>query len=204
MIKDNDIKNILSFLHLAEGLKIQKRNGETSLGNKESIADHSFRVALMTILFSPYLDITINIEKALKMAIIHDIVEVITGDKAYFHYIENIKANNEKKKEEMHAIDHLTSLLPSPLSNEIKNLFIDYLEERSPEALVIKAIDKIEAQIQHNEANISIWNEYDFKYAFSRLNSYCDFNVFLKKIRIAVQEESKKKLDLNKKKNLVD
>jgi len=192
---DNQLEGkLLSFLHIAEKLKTQKRNGETSLGNKESIADHTFRVALMVMLISPYLDEPINQEKALKIALIHDLVEIVTGDKAYFHYVENPLASEEKRKEELNAIEYLSTLLPPPLSNELKELFFDYIEGRNNEGILVRAIDKIEAQIQHNEANISIWNSYDFKYAFSRLNSYCDFDSFLNKVRIMVQEESRKKV----------
>ena len=62
------------------------------------------------------------------------------------------------------------------------------------EAKFVKAIDKIEAQIQHNEMSYMHWNDYDRKYAPNRLDKFCNFDSFLTKFKSLVQEESLQKI----------
>ncbi len=196
-LSKNTMADLLEFIHLSERLKIENRNGRTSQGNHESVADHCWRVALMVIILGPSLDKKINIEKALKLAIIHDLAEIITGDSPYFHYLENDNNLKEKHINEAKALESLVSKLPKNLRNEISDLWHEFEEKSSNEALFIHALDKMEAQIQHNEASFQNWNEYDIKYAPTLLDKYCQFDVSLNEFKTLVQAESKKKIKDN-------
>ena len=66
--------NILQVIALAEKLKYEMRHSWLSNGRQESVAEHTWRMSLMAILVEPYLDQKVNIEKLLKMVIIHDLV----------------------------------------------------------------------------------------------------------------------------------
>ncbi|HVX00646.1 MAG TPA: HD domain-containing protein [Candidatus Babeliaceae bacterium] len=185
---------LLNFLHFAEGLKNELRNGRTSKERRESVAEHTWRVSLMVILFSRFLDKQISLEKALKIAIIHDIAELITGDKPYFVYEGNKHSKQDKFEQEMAAMQYIKSFLPESLGAELIDLWKEYEDGVTYEAKLVKAIDKIEAQIQHNEMNYIHWNDYDKKYAPTRLDEYCNFDSFLTKIKTLIQEESMDKI----------
>lgn len=191
------MNNILKFIHLAEKLKVEKRNSHNSHGIQESVADHCWRVALMVILLNSSLDKKINVEKALKLALVHDLAEIITGDSPYFLYYENEKRKKEKHIQEAKAIKLLVAKLPSKQRKEITNLWYEFEEKSSYEAQFIHALDKMEAQVQHNEADFKYWNDFDIKYASTLLDSYCDFDSFLKKFKSLIQYESKTKMNKN-------
>lgn len=185
---------LLKFLHFSEGLKNELRNGYTSNDRKESVADHTWRISLMVLLFSRFLDKTISTERALKIAIVHDLAELITSDKPYFFYEGKDELLRIKAEEEFEAMQKIKSFLPEEIGNELLELWQDYEEGRTYEAKFVKALDKIEAQIQHNEMSFTRWNDHDKKFALTRLNDYCSFDSFLEKFRIVVQEESHKKI----------
>lgn len=189
-----EAKKILDFIHFSEKLKNELRNGRTSEDKKESVAEHSWRVALILILTAPYLDKDIDLKKALKMAVLHDIAEAITGDAPYFAHEFSSKAQEKKRKNELSAINEIKSMLPEPLGSEMFDLWKDYEEANSYEARLVKALDKMEAQIQHNEMNFKHWNEHDLKHAPSRLDKYCKIDSFLVKLKNLIQKESAEKI----------
>lgn len=191
-------QKILEFLHFSEGLKNELRNGRTSKEKQESVAEHTWRVALMVLLFSRFLDQKICLEKALKIAIVHDLAELITGDKPYFIYEGQEAAQIDKLAQELDAMRNIGNLLPGESGRELIELWEEYENGESYEAKVVKAIDKIEAQVQHNEMSYSHWNDYDRKFAPNRLDRYCNFDSFLMKIKDLVQQESLQKIEDNK------
>jgi putative hydrolase of HD superfamily len=184
-------KNLLTFLHEAEKLKCEVRHGWTSTGRQESVADHSWRLSLMVMLSFHCLDRPIDLEKALKMAIVHDIVEIITGDVPYFLAREGSDAKIAKKKEEEIAMQKMKTNLDKVFGNEIYDLWKEYEENQTYEAKVVKALDKIEAQIQQNEAAPSTWLECERDDAVNGLISkFTHFDSFLRVMSDKVVQES--------------
>lgn len=189
-----DSTKLLVFFHLCEKLKTERRFSKTSDGENDRVAAHSWRMAVMLIFLAPYLKKDINLLKVLKLAIIHDLPEAIVGDQPYFKHMFNEDARLAKEKKEKQAILKINSQLPFVNKDELLQLWEEYEARISYEAKVVRAIDKIEAQIQHNEADISVWNEYDRKYYATFLNEFCDFDPALQVFRHLVQNESKEKL----------
>src|SRR5689334_10762205 len=109
---------LLKFLHLCEGLKIELRNGYTSAGKRESVADHTWRISMMVLLFSSFLDQKISIEKALKIAIVHDLAELLTGDKPYFFYEGKNDLRCVKAEEELNAMKNIANSLPKEIGDD--------------------------------------------------------------------------------------
>ena len=200
MIKDltsdsSDLGKLLAFFHLCENLKTEKRHGKTSDGEYDRVASHAWRLAIIVMFIVPHLnDKTIDLLKCLKLALIHDLAEAITGDQAYFVHMFNTQAKELKEKKENQAILEICNQLPIVNETELKSLWADYELQDSYESKIVKAIDKIEAQMQHNEADISVWNDYDKAHYNSYLDKFCDFDVLLKQLRQIIQLESKEKL----------
>ena len=141
-----NLKQIFDFLEIANNLKKTYRFSSSKPKDllKESSADHSWRLSLMSFFISDELKLDINKEKALKIAIIHDLVEAITGDIDFRLIIEGKVTKNDKKKEELKAIKKIKECLPDKLGNEVHDLFMEYEAASSPEARFIKALDKLE------------------------------------------------------------
>ena len=189
-----NIQKLLKFFHLCEQLKIEKRHGKTSDNKHDRVASHSWRLAIMVMFLSPFLKKEFDLVKALKISIIHDLAEILTGDQAYFHHAFDTKAKKQKQQKEEKAMLQLMKYLPIDNQKELKNLWLDYEQQTSYEAKIVKALDKAEAQMQHNEAHISIWNDFDKAHYASYLDSYCNFDQTLTLLKELIQNESKEKL----------
>ncbi len=185
-------KTVLHFMHLAEKLKCVLRHGWTSTGRQESVAEHSWRISLLVMACSSSLDSKINLEKTLKMALIHDIAEAITGDIPYFLAPEGSKKRAEKVQNEKIAINAIKEMFRDVLGPDWLNLWLEYEECKSYEAKVVKALDKIEAQIQQNEADPSTWLECEEVDATNGyIKRFSNFDAFLSLLSNEVINESK-------------
>ncbi|XP_038710337.1 5'-deoxynucleotidase HDDC2 isoform X2 [Tripterygium wilfordii] len=135
----------IDFLSLCHRLKTTKRAGwvKRDVKEPESIADHMYRMGLMALISS---DIPgINRDKCIKMAIVHDIAEAIVGDITPSDGI----SKEEKSQREREALDHMCNLLGGGLrAKEIGLLWMEYEENSSPEAKIVKDFDKVEMILQ--------------------------------------------------------
>ncbi|RKP14072.1 HD domain-containing protein 2 [Piptocephalis cylindrospora] len=137
--------NVLSFLHLVENLKRTKRTGWVEHGIKgpESISDHMYRMSIMAMLVDdPALDRT----RCIKMALVHDLAEAIVGD-----ITPHAKVTKEEKYQmEKNAMTKICQSLGNDHSfvQEINLLWQEYEEATTPEALLVKDLDKFEMIVQ--------------------------------------------------------
>ena len=133
-----DSRAFLDFLKVAEKLKCNTRHSYTSSGRCESVAEHSWRLAVMAYFVQDEFP-EADIDKVIQMCIFHDMGEAM-------------------------------------------------------EAKIYKALDKLEALIQHNEADLSTWIplEYDLQMTYG--NKECSFSEYMKELRDTVREDSKKKV----------
>lgn len=140
-----DFENIFKFFQISQKLKEIKRYTSNKNDNiKETVAEHSFRLTFFVWLVIDILNIKVNIQKALKIAIFHDIAESITWDIDY-KYIYTWKISiEEKKKNEMLAIEKIRNILPKEIWDEIFDLFNEYEKCETLEAKIVKSLDKLE------------------------------------------------------------
>ena len=152
------IQGRLAFLQEAERLKSVLRSAHTSTGRAESTAEHTWRLCLMAMCFADQLE-GLDMLKVLKMCLVHDLGEAIGGD------IPAVEKHQHPDKSAQEKADllQLTSSLDVPLRDEIMALWQDYEDVASPEAKAVKALDKLETILQHNQGQ----NPPDFDYAFN-------------------------------------
>lgn len=148
----NDLEKIFDFLKIAGNLKNIYRYGDVEILNDESTADHSWRLALIAMIFAKELKLKINTEYALKLAIVHDLPESITGDITADKTMSDSALKYEKQREEIKVISRFKKILPKIQGKEIYELWHDYEFSKTKEAKFIKALDKIEAYINWIEA----------------------------------------------------
>ncbi len=187
-------EKILYFLSIAEKLKCQLRHSWTSTNRQESVAEHSWRLCLFSWVLKDQLP-EYDMDKVFKMCLFHDIGEALVGD------IPSFNKNEDDEKNEEDAVIKIIDILDSNLRTELKDLFIEMKEQKSKEAKLFKALDKLEAVIQHNEAPIETWIalEYDLNKVYGN-EEVKDIKV-LEELREMVRKETIKKLT-DKEKNL--
>ena len=155
---------ILKFLEEAGKLKTVKREGWKIRGIKEreSVAEHTFRVALLAMLLSELEKR--NMQKVLKMSLLHDLPESQTGD-----LTRCSPTYGQKRKIEKKAMEKILKNLPRKLQKEYMQLWEEYRGGRTPEAKLVKAADKLEMLLQAREYAEQGYDTGDFwkeKYKF--------------------------------------
>jgi putative hydrolase of HD superfamily len=152
------LAGILEFLRSAERLKDTTRTAYTSEGRQETVAAHTWRLCLMALAFEDHFP-EVDFGRLIKMCIIHDLGEAISGD------IPAIHQDPEIGKGEQERLDLLELLRPLPegLRTEITGLWDEYEQASTEEARLAKALDKLETILQHNQGK----NPADFDYRFN-------------------------------------
>ncbi|MDM5230736.1 HD domain-containing protein [Lysinibacillus pakistanensis] len=193
-----DLQNTLKFLHVAEGLKRELRHSWLSDGRQESVAEHTWRVALMAMAIEEYLPQKVNSERLLKMIIIHDLVEVYATDIPAFDTMNNIKVKEQKRQNEMKAIEKIRNLLGNDTGQQFYDLWFEFEHKKTYEAKVANALDKLEAQIQHNEAAIETWLPIEHEMVFL-LGKHTDFDDVLGELKGIIEAEGIEKIQTDNK-----
>lgn len=178
---------LINILSVAEKLKCTTRHCDTSTGRRESVAEHSWRLCLFALLVSDEFPDT-DMNKVIKMCIIHDLGEAFTGDIATFD-----KTDEHVKKEDEKFSDWVTSF-PKKQKEEFTSLLTEMNEMKTPEAMLYKALDKLEAVIQHNESDIKTWLplEYELQLTYGREN--VGFSPYLLELKKYIDDWTKRKI----------
>lgn len=152
-----DEKKILKFIEEIDKFKFVTRIIHMQKGNlMEDDAQHSWHLAMMVWLFSGHFDKKINLNQAIKMTLMHDLVEIYAGDT--FAY--DVEGRKDKKKREDKAAKKLFKMLPKNLEEEMHQLWNEYENRVTPEAIFVQAMDKIHPMIQIHLAKGKTWREY--------------------------------------------
>ena len=157
-----NLEEIFDFLTVAEGLKkLERYKGFVYWRDYpfpqryESVADHSWRLALLVIVVEKKLHQKLDVDKALKMALVHDLPEIIAGDASPLgesgtgddSHSFNEKIAKERFKRERNAAEKIFLPLGED-GQKFYDLWLECEEKQSFEAKVVKALDKIEALLQ--------------------------------------------------------
>lgn len=121
------------------------------MDNPESVADHMYRMSIITLLASKDLDR----DKCVRLAIVHDLAESIVGDITPSDGI----TDDEKHKREARAMSEIKAMLgDTPIGKELVALWKEYEGANSPnataEAKFVKDVDKFEMILQADEYEI--------------------------------------------------
>ncbi|EGC01338.1 toxin-antitoxin system, toxin component, PIN family [Ruminococcus albus 8] len=182
-----NVREYLDIIHIAERLKDTPRHCTTSHGRTESVAEHSWRISLMALLLrNEFPDVDIN--KVVNMCLIHDLGECFTGDIPTF-----IKTDSERETEDS-LLQKWVNSMPTEVSNDLTALLSEMEAQKTAEAKIYKALDKLEALIQHNESPLNTWSENEFElnktYAFDAVA----FSEWLTELRKAILEDTIEKI----------
>ena len=188
--QDMTPQELLDILAVAERVKCTTRHCDTSSGRRESVAEHSWRTALLAMLLSgvsEYKDY--DMDRVIRMCLIHDLGEAFTGDIPTF---EKTAADEDK---EVSALMDWVGGFPEAQRREFSALFSEMEKLETREARLYKAIDKIEAVIQHNESDIRTWLplEYDLQLTYGQKEAA--FSPWLSALRGQVDQWTREKIE---------
>lgn len=181
-------QQFLDILARAGKLKTTMRHCYTKEDRRESVADHSYRIALMAMLLSGEAEFQkLDMDKVIRMCLIHDLGETFTGD------IPTFEKTDEDAGKEDDLFSEWINGFPSPQREEWRMLLKEMAELETPEAKTYKALDKLEAIIAHNESDISTWLplEYDLQLTYGQEN--VQFSPYLKALRECIDEWTREK-----------
>ncbi|MCI5594857.1 MAG: HD domain-containing protein [Clostridiales bacterium] len=182
---------LLEFLAMAEKLKCNTRHSYTSSGRHESVAEHSFRLALMAYMVSDEVP-EIDTDKVIRMCLVHDLGEAITGDIPSFEKTDSDEAAEDS------AVSGFVNQLPEYWKKQLGEMYSEMNELKTPEAKLYKALDKLEAVIQHNEADISTWLPLEYELQLTYGTEECSFNEYINSLRDEVRSVSERKIKDNR------
>jgi len=135
---------ILDFFKTAANLKNISRQGwidKLSINNPESVADHSYSMAIMSMVISDLENY--NSEKILKMVLLHDLAESKIGD-----YTPQQISKERKKELENNAFFEIVNKLPVSIKSQYLQIWREYQENNSPESKIVHQIDELEMALQ--------------------------------------------------------
>jgi putative hydrolase of HD superfamily len=159
--KESDARNLVRFFVRSGRLKAERRRGwvkKLGLRDPESVADHSYRTALMTMVISDSRGLDTG--KALRLALLHDLPEAIVGDA-----MPEERSGKQKIEIEMKAMRELLKDVPPRVRSLYHDEWLEFVSGRTEEAKLVRQLDKLEMAIQaweyvKNSGNLAMAKEF--------------------------------------------
>jgi len=186
---NNPIGATLQFITYLEGLKRERRNSWLSNGERESVSDHSWRMVMMAMILAPKTSLDLNMERVLKMAAIHDLAEIETGDIPTIHQTQEVV--NQKNKDELAAFTKMRAMLDGDSGEELYSLFHEFEDQQTVEAIFVRILDKFECVIQKNQQSTDV--EPGAEGYFEKLEKLCSIDPYLSSFYADLYEDVKKR-----------
>lgn len=152
----DDIQQVLNFVLELEKLKqVERKTKPVGLSRYENSAEHSWQIALLALTLAPYSAKPIEPLTVALMLLLHDVVEIDTGDK-FAYDAEHDDYENEHK-----AAKRIFALLPDKIAEQYLSLWEEFEACESPNAQFAKAIDRLMPVLQNLNNECQSWVEND-------------------------------------------
>lgn len=176
-------RDFINLMAIAEKMKCNARHSWTSTHRQESVAEHSWRLSLMAYFVQDEFP-EADIQKVILMCIFHDLGEAITGDIPAF-----LKTSKDESIENL-EISRLIKSLPQYYQKKLTNLFQEMNDLVTLESKIYKALDKMEAIMQHNEADISTWLPLEYELNLSYDSDEVKFSPYMENLKKEINNDS--------------
>lgn len=182
-----DPKEFIRILDAVEPLKCNTRHSWTSTGRRESVAEHSWRLALMAFFVRDEFP-GADIDRVIQMCLLHDIGEAFTGD------IPSFEKTAAHEAEEQARLAAWVDTLPPPYQAQVAALYAEMDAQQTQEARLYKALDNLEAVLQHNEADISTWLPLEYSLQLTYGGERVGFSPWLTALKAQLNADSRAKI----------
>ena len=183
-----DARKLIEILGVAERLKDATRHCTTSGRRHESVAEHCWRAAMMAYFMKDEFP-EADMDKVIRMLLLHDMGEAFTGDIPVFD-----KTDADEVWEEALLMRWVASL-PEPYASELRALYAEMDARESIEARIYKAIDGMEAVLQHNESPLDTWVEREYSLNLNHAMDRVGFSPYLTDLRRQLREDTLRKIE---------
>jgi len=181
------VRELLDALQIAERLKDATRHCYTKNGRHESVAEHSWMMTLMAYFMKDEFP-EVDMDKVVQMCIIHDLGECFTGDIPTF---DKTKAHEENEENLLYS---WVRTLPENYANEMIELYEEMAERKTIESKIYKAIDGLEALIQHNISDLSTWIPKEYELNRTYADDKVAFSEYLSELREEIRKDTMEKI----------
>ena len=160
MQTDNLLRQINFIKEIDKVKYIQRKTKLFNSDRNENDAEHSWHLAMMTIVLAEHSDVPVDILKVLKMVLIHDIVEIDAGDT----FIYDTAKNHSNTDEERIAANRIFGMLPKEQADEFISVWEEFESGQTNEAKFAKSMDRFEPLLQNTSNNGGTWAEFGVDY----------------------------------------
>ena len=151
----------VEFIKEIDKLKyIQRKTRLFNSERCENDAEHSWHLAMMTLVLAEHANQSIDVLKVLKMVLIHDIVEIDAGDT----FIYDTNKNHDNTEEELAAAKRIFGILPEEQAKEFIGIWMEFEDGLTDEAKFARSIDRFQPLLQNTSNNGGTWAEYNVNY----------------------------------------
>lgn len=183
-------RELIEVFTVAERLKNTTRHCYTSAGRHESVAEHSWMCTLLAFFMRDEFP-DADMDKVIKMCILHDLGECFTGDVPAFD-----KNQGHEQREET-LLDGWVGTLPEPYCSEMRKLYDEMIARQTMEARIYKAIDNLEAVMQHNLSDLSTWIPLEYELNLTYGDDKVAFSDYLMTLRQEIRKDTVEKISAN-------
>ncbi|HDZ55090.1 MAG TPA: HD domain-containing protein [Pseudomonas xinjiangensis] len=134
---------------------VVRKSPLTDQSRRENSAEHSWHLAMYALILSDHADRDIDINRVIRMLLIHDIVEIDAGD----HPLHEAVDLDAQEKLEIAAASRIFGLLPKAQAENLRSLWVEFEEGKSGDAVFAKALDRLQPLIQNIATDGGTWNE---------------------------------------------
>ena len=180
-------RDLLDALTVAERLKDTTRHCYTAKGRHESVAEHSWMMTLVAFLMRDEFP-EADMDKVIRMCIIHDLGEAFTGD------IPTFEKTGKDEETEENLLYKWVKTLPENYAEEMIALYEEMAERKTLEARIYKSIDSLEALIQHNISDLSTWIPKEYELNKTYADDKVAFSAYLTGLRQEIREDTLRKI----------
>lgn len=154
--KKDELESCFEFIIELEKLKsVHRKVKPIGLDRYENSAEHSWQVSLLALVLAKFANEKINVERVIKMMLVHEFGEIDADDTFFF----DSAGRADAKEKEAAGVKRLLTLLPSETANQFWELWDEYENGDSPEAKYARAIDRVMPMLQNIYNNRQSWDE---------------------------------------------
>jgi putative hydrolases of HD superfamily len=159
---DDRLAGQIAFIVEIDKLKsVYRRTLLIDRSRSDNSAEHSWHLAIMTMMLSEYAAEPIDVCRTMRMVLTHDLVEVYAGDT----FVYDSEANKDKAAREQAAADRIFGMLPDDQAKEFRALWDEFEERRTPEARFGAAVDRLQPLLSNYHTEGHAWRSHGIKYA---------------------------------------
>ena len=180
-------QKFLETLAITARLKDTTRHCYTAKRRHESVGEHTTQMALMAYFLRDEFP-QVDMDKVIRMCLIHDLGECFTGDIPTF-----LKTTADEGKED-DLLDKWVSTLPEPYRSEMTALYAEMAARETIEAKLYKALDGLEAVIQHNDSPLDTWLPLEYELNLTYAEDRVTFSPYLTALRAEIRRITEEKI----------